>query len=356
METKLFVFISLICGWFLVSGQALPSNSSFASTVVGYDFDEEDEHFDEREDFAEKEDEEDEFAPEAEREEDDFVADDFKDVQRKDDFETDDFKESHEIDEFAPSEDDDFVVEKREKGKTHRYVEPELAKVTTPSYLYSEGSIKSKKLFELYRNDEVVVLQEGADFMRVEFLGKEGWVPSQDVKIEKWHSYRLSMELSGGVAGGGGEIKNFNIIGNYLFRINVAVIQDFVIGAEARGLSFDADAMYAGGGLMLRYYIHGVRSKKTRSAISVSAGYIGGYERKGESYGLVIGESPYMVFNGAYVGGSVDYFFRAFEYMSIGIGADFTYVKLFGETDSAKLQKEFYQGGGHLSISFNILR
>jgi len=42
--------------------------------------------------------------------------------------------------------------------------------------------------------------------------------------------------------------------------------------------------------------------------------------------------------------------------MAIGLGGDFTFVKLYGETETAKLEKEFYQGGGHLSFMFNILR
>ena len=63
-----------------------------------------------------------------------------------------------------------------------------------------------------------------------------------------------------------------------------------------------------------------------------------------------------MVFGGPYVGGSIDYFFRTWEFLSVGIGGDFTFVKLYGETETAKLEKEFIQGGGHLSLMFNILR
>ena len=325
--------------------------------ATGYeDEDEEEETASENEDETASE-SEDEFASEKEKdeeEEDPFMK---KEKKVEDDFVPDDLKdEGVKKDVFVQPLDDDFVVEKREKGKTHRYVEPDLARIVVPTYLYAENAIRSKKLFELYRNDEVVILEESGDFMKVEFLGKEGWVPTQDVRIEKWHTFRISMELSGGVAGGGGEIKNFDVIGNYVFRLNIAAVQDFTIGLEGRGLSFDTDVLYAGGGLMLRYYIHGVRSKKTRSALSAYAGYLGGYEKKGDSYGLGIGESQYTVFNGVYAGGSLDYYFRTFEYMAIGLGGDFTFVKLYGETETAKLEKEFYQGGGHLSFMFNILR
>jgi hypothetical protein len=349
VKKKFLTVFCLIFVWSFISGQSVTGFNDVTDYFTGFeDEDEEDEANSENEDeFVEEKEEREEEDPFMKKEEkkvvDDFVPDDIKDeVVRKD--------------VFVQPLDDDFVVEKREKGKTHRYVEPDLARIVVPTYLYAENAIRSKKLFELYRNDEVVILEESGDFMKVEFLGKEGWVPTQDVRIEKWHTFRISMELSGGVAGGGGEIKNFDVIGNYVFRLNVAVVQDFVVGVEGRALSFDTDVLYAGGGLMLRYYIHGVRSKKTRSALSAYAGYIGGYEKKGDSYGLVIGESEYMVFNGVYAGGSLDYYFRVWNWVSLGIGGDFTFVKLYGETETAKLEKEFYQGGGHLSLMFNILR
>ncbi|HSW61007.1 MAG TPA: hypothetical protein VLJ60_09420 [bacterium] len=347
MKKKILIIFCLISVWSFISGQSITGFYVVTDNATGYedeDEDEEEETASENEDeFAAEKEEEDPFMKKEKKVEDDFVPDDLKDEGVKKDV-------------FVQPIDDDFVVEKREKGKTHRYVEPDLAKIVVPTYLYAENSIRSKKLFELYRNDEVVILEESGDFMKVEFLGKEGWVPIQDVRIEKWHTFRISMELSGGVAGGGGEIKNFDVIGNYVFRLNVAVVQDFVVGVEGRGLSFDTDVLYAGGGLMLRYYIHGVRSKKTRSALSAYAGYLGGYEKKGDSYGLGIGESEYTVFNGVYAGGSLDYYFRVWNWVSLGIGGDFTFVKLYGETETAKLEKEFYQGGGHLSIMFNILR
>lgn len=345
MKKKILTILSFLFVFSLLQAQNLTA-FQVAGIFYGFDDEDEEEAFDEKDEFEEEEKEKDEpdpFLKEEKKVSDDFVRDDFAEpaVQK---------------DVFAQPMDDDFVVEKREKGKTHRYREPDLAKVTVPTYLYADSDIKSKKLFELYRNDEVVVIDESQGFMKVEFLGKQGWVPSEYLRLEKWHSYRVSMELSGGVAGGAGEIKNFDVIGNYVFRLNIAVVQDFVVGAEGRGLSFDTDVLYAGGGLMLRYYIHGIRSKKTRSALSVYAGYIAGYEKKSDSYSLALGESEIMVFGGPYVGGSIDYFFRTWEFLSVGIGGDFTFVKLYGETETAKLEKEFIQGGGHLSLMFNILR
>jgi len=164
------------------------------------------------------------------------------------------------------------------------------------------------------------------------------------------------MELCGGAGSGGGDIKNFDVLGNYQFRLNVAVLQDFVIGAEGRALSFNTDSFYYGGGLMLRYYIHGLRTRKTRSALSVSGGYLAGTEKPGSTYEFQMGETQYKVFSGPYVNVSLDYFFRLFEYMNLGVGGYFSYVHLFGKTETADLEKGFYQGGGQLSLTFNILR
>lgn len=354
MRKKLIIVFLLIFVSIGLSGQSV-SVFSLSSLISGFDEEDEEDAESVEDDAESVEEDTGNFEEDAEEKEEDPFAK--KEEPVKDDFVKDDFKEdSLKKDVFAAPMEDDFVVEKREKGKTHRYKEPDLGKVVIPTYLYSESSIKSKKLFELYRNDEVVILDDADGFMRVEFLGKEGWIPIEDVRLEKWYSYRISMEIAGGAASGGGEIKNFDVIGNYYLRLNVAVVQDFIVGLEGRGMSFDTDALYAGGGLMLRYYIHGIRSKKTRSALTAYAGYVGGQERPGNTYEYQMGETQYKVFGGPYVGGSLDYFFRVWEYMAIGLGGDFTYVKLYGKTETANLEKEFYQGGGHLSLMFNILR
>ena len=262
----------------------------------------------------------------------------------------DEFFQKSEKSIYADPEEDDFVVEKREKGVKHEYKSPDICKVSVATYLYSEASVKAKKLFELYKGDDLEVIEESGEFYKVKFLGKEGWVPREDVRLEKWHTYRLSLELVGGAGSGKGDFNNFDVIGSYALRLNVAVVQDFVIGVEGRGLSLDHDSLYAGGGLMLRYYIHGLRTKKTRSAISASAGYIGGVEKLSGS--LV----SYRVFGGPYVNTSLDYYFRVWEYIVIGVGGEFQYSKFYGSASSFSLEKEFYQGGAHLSLMFNVLR
>ena len=234
----------------------------------------------------------------------------------------------------------------------HHHKEPDLGKVVMPTYLYSEASVKSKKLFELYKNDELVIQEEVDDFYKVEFLGKEGWVPRDDVRLEKWHTYRISFELAGGV--GGGKVNRYDIVGNYALRLNVAVVQDFLVGLEGRMLSFDTDNLYYGGGLLLRYYIHGLRTRKTRSALTASAGFQGGAVMI-SSNSHITGKK-FRFSGGPYVTVSLDYFFRVWEYIALGIGGDFTYLKTYSSFNGINKNEELFLGGGHLALTFNMMR
>ncbi len=265
----------------------------------------------------------------------------------------DDFVQGGSKNFYPDPEEDDFVVEKREKGVVHRHKEPDLGKVTVSTYLYSEASVRSKKLFELYEKDDLIILEEVNDFYRVEFLGKEGWVPKDDVRLEKWSTYMLSIELAGGIAGGGGDFENFDIIGNYTLKLNVRVIPDFVVGIEGRLLSLDTDNLYYGGGVALRYYIHGLRTRKTRSALTASAGFIGGIEKiadRTRPNGIL------SFFGGPYASASLDYFFRVWEYIALGVGGDFTYLKMYGSFKGFDRNEQLFQGGGHISVMFNVMR
>ena len=253
---------------------------------------------------------------------------------------------------YPDPEEDDFVVEKREKGVVHKHKEPDLAKVVNPTYLYTEASVRSKKLFELYEKDDLVVLEEVNDFYRVEFLGKEGWVPKDDVRLEKWHTYRLSLELAGGVSGG--KIRSYDIIGNYTLRLNVSVVQDFIVGLEGRGMSFDADNLFGGGGIMLRYYIHGLRTRKTRSAITASAGFLGGIQLINSNKHIT--GKKYRFSGGPYASASLDYFFRVWEYIAIGIGGDFTYLRTYSSFNGINENEDVFLGGAHLTLMFNVMR
>ena len=282
-----------------------------------------------------------------EPEEDPFEKSDSKNKKQKDDFVKEDPNNI-----YPDPDEDDFVVEKREKGVVHHHKEPDLGKVVVSTYLYTEASVRSKKLFELYKNDDLVILEEVNDFYKVEFLGKQGWVPRDDVRLEKWYTYRVSLELFGGVAGG--KVSNYDIIGNYALRVNVAVVQDFVVGLEGRGMSFDRDNLFGGGGLMLRYYIHGLRTRKTRSAITASAGFLGGVQLISSERNIT--SKKFSFSGGPYATASLDYFFRVWEYIAIGLGGDFTYLKTYSSFNGISRNEDLFLGGGHLTLMFNVKR
>lgn len=339
---------------------ALAPDFSAVNAAIAADDDDEDEEeeessSEEAEEAEESEEEEsgnqskDDNSDFEEKEEDPFA----KTAPEKPAKQKDDFVQGGSKNFYPDPEDDDFVVEKREKGVVHHHKEPDLAKVVNPTYLYTEASVRSKKLFELYEKDDLVVLEEVNDFYRVEFLGKEGWVPKDDVRLEKWHTYMLSIELAGGVGGGGGDFQNFDIIGNYTLKLNVRALQDLVVGIEGRALSLDTDNLYYGGGIALRYYIHGLRTRKTRSAITVSGGFIGGIEKiadRTRPNGIL------SFFGGPYASANLDYFFRVWEYIALGVGGDFTYLKMYGSFKGFDRSEQLFQGGGHLSVMFNVMR
>ena len=351
---KIFITFILLLACFGLSALS-PDLSAFGTALISDDEDEDEEEEEssgEEEEAAEEEEapkheSDDEFFGEK-TEEDPFAKTDSSKSKQKDDF-----VQGGSQNLYPDPEEDDFVVEKREKGVRHRYKEPDLAKIIASTYLYTEASVRSKKLFELYESDDVVILEEANDFYKVEFLGKEGWVPKKDVRLEKWYTYRLSIELAGGIAGGGGDFKNFDIIGNYTLKLNVGVLQDFVVGVEGRLLSLDADNLYYGGGVALRYYIHGLRTRKTRSALTASVGFIGGVEKitdRTRPNGIL------SFFGGPYVSVNLDYFFRVWEYIALGVGGDFTYLKMYGSFRGFDRNEQLFQGGGHLSVMFNVMR
>ena len=347
-------FLTAFLVLFLCFGLSAFSPSFFEGTLItAFDDDEDEESSsseeeDETSAFAEKNNSETE-DEEEKVEEDPFAKGDPVKSKKSKKEEKDDFVQTPSKDVYPDPDEDDFVVEKREKGVTHQYKEPDLGKVIVSTYLYTEPSVRSKKLFELYEKDDLVILDERDEFYHVEFLGKEGWVPRGDVRLEKWYTYRISIELSGGTAYGGGDFKNFDVVGNYSLKLNVAILQDFVAGLELRGMSLDTDNIYYGGGLALRYYIHGIRTGKTSSALTASAGYLCGLEKMPNS-------STLKFFGGPYASVSLDYFFRVWEYIAIGVGGDFTYTKMYGSAMNFNLSKQFFEGGGHLSLMFNIMR
>ena len=119
-------------------------------------------------------------------------------------------------------------------------------------------------------------------------------------------------------------------------------------------LSFDRDNLYYGGGLMLRYYIHGLRTKKTRSAVSASVGFLGGVERIEDKTRK--NNELFRFFGGPYTSVSLDYFFRVWEYIALGLGGDFTYLKVYGSFKGLDRSEQLFQAGGHITLMFNVMR
>ena len=341
---KKFLILFLVCAYSALFA-ITPDFSAFGVAVAA---DDEDEDETEEDPFSEsKQKEDDPFAEPKKNEEDPFAT-------SKPSKEKDDFVQSGSRNSYADPEEDDFVVEeKREKGVVHKHKEPDLAKVISPTYLYAGASLKSKKRMELYEDDDLVVLEEADEFYRVEFVGKEGWVPKDHVRLEKWYTYMLSIELAGGIAGGGGDFKNFDIIGNYSLKLNVGVLDDLVVGAEGRALSLDADNLYGGGGVVIRYYIPVLRTRKTRSAVTASAGFLGGVEKIADR---TRPNGTLSFFGGPYVSIDLEYFFRVWEYIALGVGGDFTYLKMFGSFRGFDRSEQLFQGGAHLSVMFNVMR
>ena len=190
MKKKFLIAFFVLLACFGLSALT-PAFPAVQFLVADDDEDEEEEESSSNEESAEEEtsensEESEEESEEKAEEEDPFAKSNSKPKKEKDDFATE-----------PDQDEDDFVVEKREKGVVHRHKEPDLGKVSVSTYLYTAASVKSKKLFELYKNDDVVILEEDGDFYKVEFLGKEGWVPRDDVLLEKWYTYRISLELSG---------------------------------------------------------------------------------------------------------------------------------------------------------------
>ena len=349
MKKKLLIVLCVLTACSALFALSPEFSVISSAAIAADDEDEEDEETSSEEGESEEggsgESEEDPFSESKKAEEDPFATS--KQSKPKDDFVQGGSKNL-----YPDPEDDDFVVEKREKGVVHKHKEPDLAKVVTATYLYTEASVRSKKLFELYENDDLVVLEEVNDFYRVEFLGKEGWVPKDDVRLEKWYTYRLSLELAGGV--GGGKVNSYDIIGNYTLKLNISIIQDFIVGIEGRGMSFDADNLFGGGGIMLRYYIHGIRSRKTRSALSASAGFLGGVQLISSQKSIT--GKKFCFSGGPYASVSLDYFFRVWEYIALGIGGDFTYLKTYSSYMGINRNENLFLGGAHLTLMFNVKR
>ncbi len=297
-------------------------------------------------DSAEKNPEEDEEDSSDSNEDEADGGDDFSSDKNKD--------ESDSSDDFAPhdaqaTEEDDFVMEKRTDKVAASYKQPDIAKVAHPAFMYLAPDIKSKKMFELYKNDEMEIIGEQGTFYHTRFLGKEGWVPMADIRLNKWHSYRLYLDLTGGIAWGGGDMENYSIIGNYNLALHVSIVDFLSAAAVFKSFSLDTDAFYVGGGVQARYLVHGLRTKNSRLALTFGGGYLSTTDKPAV-------DSENITFQGYYIEGAVDYIYRVWERIYVGIGGDITYFKLWGSTQNDDITRDGVQGGVHLKMIVNLYR
>jgi hypothetical protein len=338
--------------------------------ISAYDEDEEDEEEEEEkeeeenaEEEGENESDESDSSDESDLSDDEKKSDEFSDEKKSEEFsdekKSDEFTGDAPNDEGAndfssqvtPQAEEDFVMEKR-SDEVLSFKKPDVVKLSRPSYMYVEPSLTSKKMFELYKNDEMEIFEKNGDFYRARFLGKEGWVQEKDVIINKWHSYRIYLDLTGGIAWGGGDIKNASVMGNYNLAVHVSLFDFMSIGAQFKSFSVARDAFFLGGGLQLRYLVHGIRTKNSRFALTFGGGYLSFMEKPGDS--MVISEN--MTMQGYYIEGALDYIYRVWEWIHLGIGGDVTYYSLWGNTPTEKINRGGAQGGVHLKVIINLYR
>ncbi len=257
-----------------------------------------------------------------------------------------------EDDEEAPVKPkDEFVLEKRSE-EIQEYKEPEVVSVKRPTYLYTENSVDARKVFELFRGDDLVVIDEDGDWLKVEFLGKEGWVERDAVSFNKYAVYSLFADLSVGLSSSP-ELKNFSVLGDYSIALFYGLHEYFMPGAEFKALSVDADVMYTGGGPVLRGHIPYLESKISKTMLSVS----GGYFRMPEIplYKGTGSRPDTIVFNGGYLSGAIEHVVRVSEPVYIGGGFDFLFAGGSGKTASGEeVHRSFWSFGGRIKVLFNI--
>lgn len=247
---------------------------------------------------------------------------------------------------------DEFALEKRDK-ETYEYKEPEIAKMNKNSFLYTDSSVDSRKLFELYENDELALLDndEASEWIRVEFLGKEGWVERSAVSFPKFDVYRLFADINAGASYSPEMTGKYQFLGTYNLMAFYGFHDMFAAGAEFKMFSINADTSYMGAGAGLRFYIPYLETKKSKTALTATIGYIHAQDRAG--FKATDANSTLIDFNGVYVSVYADYIYRFFERFYFGAGVDMTYASLNGKT-TENLTRSFFVAGAHIKVMFNI--
>ncbi len=246
---------------------------------------------------------------------------------------------------------DEFVLEQRTQ-EVQEYKEPEVVSVKKPTYLYTENSTDARKMFELFRGDDLVVIEEDGDWLKVEFLGKEGWGERDAVAFTRYTVYSLFADLSVGLSSSP-ELKNFSVLGDYSIALFYGLHEYFMPGVEFKAISVDSDVMYTGGGPVLRGHIPYLESKISKTMLSVS----GGYFRLPEIplYKGTGSRPDTIIFNGGYLSGALEHVVRVSDPVYIGGGFDFLFAGGSGKTASGEeVHRSFWSFGGRIKVLFNI--
>jgi len=254
-------------------------------------------------------------------------------------------------DEFVEKPKDEFALEKREE-EVYEYEEPDIVNVKRPTYLYAENSVDSRKMFELFKGDELIVIEEQDDWIKVEFLTKEGWVERDAVSFTDYALYRIFLDISVGLAYSP-ELENYSVLGNYSAGAFYGVHEYFIPGIEFKALSVDTDVLYTGFGGVIRAYIPYLESKRSKTSLSVSGGYFSmpeapGYANSSDRSDTIV------VFSGGYFSGALEHTVRVSDPVYIGGGFEFMYAGGSKVIGSKTVHREFWSFGGRIKVMFNI--
>ncbi len=292
----------------------------------------------------------------SDKKDDSDSEDDFKVKKKKKDEFSDKSDDSESDDDLSSSSNlsedssDDFVLEKRVRTVSE-YKEPDIAKVVFPSFLYQYDDLKSKKIFELYKNDELEVLETKDKWLKVSFLDKVGWVRREDVRLEEYHTAKFFGELNSGIGFGAGDLKNYSLLSQYNVALFFSFKKIFSVGGEFRTLFVNYDVAYVMGGPSVRFFVPKIQTKNSRVALTLSGGYIVARDRPGYNDTSL----EYKILSGPYTNFSIDYVYRIVDYFYLGVGTDLHYEYLYGKTDNETFNKKIFSGGVHLKFLFNII-
>ncbi len=345
-----FLFVLFVCSLHLnayefVDDVEMSSRNDDSKNEDSEDLDEDKKSSEDDEDDFKKEDksqDEDDFKKESEA--DDFV----KEEPAKDDF----TPEDNHNDDYSKkesssyNEDRDYSSVSGRRGRdVMSYREPDIAEVVTATYLYASRDLKSEKYFEVYVGDQMQVSEIGADWCKVTFLGKDGWIPTDHLIIDRFYSFRLILDLTTGFAFP--TDSDYTLAGSHSLSALVKTVDFLYVGAEFKAINLDSDTLYAGGGAIVRAYIPWLDTKKSRTSVDLSGGYM--YF------------PDWINLKGYYLSTSVDWLYRLTNRFYLGAGFNFTYATGSGDmtnetSSSGSVERTMYIPGLHVKMVFNTIK